>query len=69
MITRTPVLAPELSRKHRTWIALYDLESALLSRQEILQRNDVTEEDLQLFEESWQWMRTRRSLTPVVSYN
>ncbi|WP_303311601.1 hypothetical protein [Hymenobacter sp. BT730] len=62
-------MAPELSRKHRAWIALYDLEAGLRSRTEILRLHDVTDEDLQLFEESWQWMRTRRSLTPVVSYN
>lgn len=63
MIIVLPVSAsvvPCLSRQHRTWIALYSLESRQQEQRErtkILQLNQVTEADLVEFEESWLKLR------------
>ena len=43
-----------LSRRHRALIALYSLASNAQDRLEILRLNDVTEEDINEFKESWQ---------------
>ncbi len=42
-----------LSRRHRALIALYSLAGNTHDRLTILHFNDVTEEDLNEFEESW----------------
>ena len=48
-----------LSRQHRAWIALYSLDSYHRKREEVLRINDITEDDLQEFEESWLKLRCR----------
>ena len=67
MTATASITIPELSRKHRTWIALYSLEAGVQSRESIMRLNNVTEEDLRVFEESWHLMRTRRSASPESS--
>lgn len=42
-----------LSRRHRALIALYSLVDNTQDRLEILRLNEVTEEDLNEFEQSW----------------
>lgn len=49
--------APALSRRHRSWIALYILDSSHSDRLEVLRQNNVTETDLQEFFESWFQLR------------
>ncbi|MBD2716640.1 hypothetical protein KBK19_16470 [Microvirga sp. STR05] len=56
--TTSPPFSP-LSRQHRAWIALYSLDSYHRKREEVLRVNDITEEDLQEFEESWLKLRCR----------
>ncbi len=51
-----------LPREHRAWIALYCLESQSSDRQLILQQNEVTEEDLTRYLESWLELRRRHQL-------
>lgn len=52
---------PEISRKHRAWVALYSLENPALDRRQILRENDVTEADLVRYLESWmQLLRQHR---------
>lgn len=51
--------APVLSRRQRTWIALYSLDVGHRDRDEVLRQNNVTEADLIEFEESWLQMRCR----------
>lgn len=48
-----------LSREHRTWIALYALDSGKWSMADALRLNDVTEADLSEFEASWLRLRFR----------
>ncbi|UOG72792.1 hypothetical protein MTX78_11710 [Hymenobacter tibetensis] len=48
-----------LTRQQRAWIALYSLLEVNQNRAEVLHLNDVTEEDLLEFEESWQLLRNR----------
>lgn len=61
MTVTAPISSPSssLSRQHRAWIALYSLDSYHRKREEVLRLNDVTEEDLQEFEESWLKLRCR----------
>lgn len=53
-----------LTRRHRTWVALYALAAGQGPRAEILRLNEVTEADLLEFEQSWRQLR-RRSLPPL----
>ncbi|MBB4601877.1 MULTISPECIES: hypothetical protein [Hymenobacter] len=55
----TCIPVPALSRRQRTWIALYSLDAGHRDRAEVLQQNNVTEADLTEFEESWLQMRCR----------
>ena len=51
--------APQLSLRHRAWIALYSIANSPVNRAEILRINNVTETDLAEYEESWCRMRRR----------
>ncbi|NVO32538.1 hypothetical protein [Hymenobacter lapidiphilus] len=51
---------PGLSRKHRTWVALYSLENPAFDRRQILRENDVTEADLVRHMESWMQLQHRQ---------
>ena len=52
--------ASPLSRQQRAWIALYSLVDHPDDRPHILRLNDVTEEDLLEFEESWRLLLGRQ---------
>ncbi|MET4105903.1 hypothetical protein [Hymenobacter sp. UYP22] len=56
MSTAVPTL---LNRQHRTWIALYSLDSTHQERTTVLEQNNVTEADLAEFFESWFQFRCR----------
>ncbi|MGY2132471.1 hypothetical protein ACW9KT_09595 [Hymenobacter sp. HD11105] len=53
-----------LTRRHRTWVALYALAAGQSPRAEVLRANEVTEADLVEFEESWRQLR-RRNFPPL----
>ncbi|TGE04854.1 hypothetical protein [Hymenobacter fodinae] len=61
-MTSAPVptlTAPKLPLRHRAWIALYSIANNPVDRAEIMRINNVTETDLQEYEESWRRMRRR----------
>ncbi|MBT9394203.1 hypothetical protein KLP40_13605 [Hymenobacter sp. NST-14] len=64
MIATRPAAAPipVLSREHRTWIALYCLQSNFPDRQQVLVQNDVTEDDLRQYTPGWLLLRHRHQL-------
>ncbi|MCA8830391.1 hypothetical protein [Hymenobacter pini] len=51
-----------LPRQHRAWIALYSLQLVPGQRNQVLAQNNVTEADLQEYQESWFKMQVRRNL-------
>ncbi|SNC62760.1 hypothetical protein SAMN06265337_0736 [Hymenobacter gelipurpurascens] len=51
---------PQLSLRHRAWVALYSIANCPNSRAEILRINNVTENDLAEYEDSWLRMRRRQ---------
>jgi hypothetical protein len=59
--TTTIIATGPLSRRDRTWIALYSLDSRhynhRYSRAQVLAVNNITEKDLVEFEDSWLKMR------------
>ncbi len=64
-MSTTPAIATSgsgLPREHRAWIALYCLESHPPDRQLVLQQNEVTEDDLGHYRDSWLELRRRHQL-------
>lgn len=55
-----------LSRRHRTWIALYTLDAMHCDRDAVLRENNVTEADLTEFFESWFQLRNRPAAVALV---
>lgn len=59
LTTCMSVCNSQLSREHRTWVALYALETGRSSREEVLRLNEITEADIYEFHASWLRMRCR----------